>query len=1383
MAKKKLKIKSKLKKPLSSQWEIIEDDIPIAQTGISLDEFRPKFANSNEQIITDLKTKSKIDSKGTQSNPINLKPVEITAVRNKPLGFAGQSLKSQQTNPANVPASQVAGSIFSFIPEAFHTPSRVVNYGIGAYKNKDLRFNPYQSEISETLGWQNNDPSDLWASTRNFFIDNATDFLVPAEGIGNIGSKVIPEIGNVAKTGLREGVDLVHPVGRRLKQIEQEGISQGLSAQAIKNRQMQEVGITSLQREGYFPGVSEVLSEYLVPYSYDNAKKRLLNIPKKIIKGDTNTKRLADLDKVILDQGENTLSKPRYDAWRMYSGLPQRHGTFRIAETTPINHPSYTQNQLNNLEKFSLNDEKRLLSQLPNEYDYFRFVYNDEDLLNNVNYLKEQLKDINTLQQKGIDFPQSDFTTTNVMGGYNRRFFNNKMEYNDTWDLDLNGLKVDKYFGKPFMSHGQLEYSFEPAKKTINTLLRRADKLEQNINPFKGKTKYNFDDIKLKNYINTNPTDFATPKKQTGGKIKTDPKGYWNKDNHGKPVRIPSNRITMKGVNQPLLGISDTGDIQMMSPGMEYSFDGNSVTEFPVTMQQGGQVRQPIKGTKEQYQAYQDSLDLYTTNRDRLAQLERESRYATDMFGQSGLYNNGLLSEHYTYLPPHQVTHNQYPLTNVPSNYENGNDRTYWGFGNRRSDVSINPITYHGFDRRFRHNVIRGTNQTVNLPGENDLHEYAGIWQFPQPVQPIIYQPEDRFAGQIMVDSPNNPPANGIGFRRQISQLPRPKEQPINIQSFKPDLLQGNNQQLEFNPTGFQKGSYFTRPRQSQEIGDKLEYFDKKTGHKLMGEGGKFTDPRQDSYYTPSSSDRKIPFVQGNTKGKDFNPIQLPEAQIIAKKGEGYRNVMRHPTDIGSSADLASALFAAPIGEAFHTPSRLINQGIRLGQGKGLGNYDSEISQTLGLQNNDPTDLWTGVRNFAINNVADFIVPTDIPTRGVNTLENAAFKTGEYVESANKTKNIIQGYRQQLNPKFINPQEQEMLHTVRNIGMSMKGEDDIWKASTISNVLDRAKSLSDEQFKTLTGFEKSELSQRLEGLNNGTLKRPEEQLVDGLTRQEYTRQYLNSVRNRRPRTTESRQELQDLSHRLEDPPYDEVYIPTEGQSFYSNNREAFQSQNPQGWQTINTQAVDLDIDRFNNSYNINQLLGTRFDNFLYKNEPNIIDKFNDKLGKYLSNKQGFMEKAENSGDIQQLVPGLYASQGEKEVKRKLFGAIKTLENAPKGSQFIPAHSLSSDSYPLSYRILPRFLEQGKVDLSFHGMQDFNSLGFSGKVGISPEVNVKEINSVIKDLNQKLDKKIPYARIKDGQIKAPIISATRKKFGGNITSDWEIVQDDNDWELV
>lgn len=67
-----------------------------------------------------------------------------------------------------------------------------------------------------------------------------------------------------------------------------------------------------------------------------------------------------------------------------------------------------------------------------------------------------------------------------------------------------------------------------------------------------------------------------------GSKIKKDNDGYWNPENWGKPVEIDSNEITMQGVYQPLLGISDTGDTQMMYPGEDYEFDGESVTEYPV---------------------------------------------------------------------------------------------------------------------------------------------------------------------------------------------------------------------------------------------------------------------------------------------------------------------------------------------------------------------------------------------------------------------------------------------------------------------------------------------------------------------------------------------------------------------------------------------------------------------------------------------------------------------------------------------------------------------------------------------------------------------------------------------------------------------------------
>ena len=55
--------------------------------------------------------------------------------------------------------------------------------------------------------------------------------------------------------------------------------------------------------------------------------------------------------------------------------------------------------------------------------------------------------------------------------------------------------------------------------------------------------------------------------------------------NPGKITKINSNNITMKGVDFPVLGISDTGDKKMMQPGKDYKFDGNSVTEYPIAQE------------------------------------------------------------------------------------------------------------------------------------------------------------------------------------------------------------------------------------------------------------------------------------------------------------------------------------------------------------------------------------------------------------------------------------------------------------------------------------------------------------------------------------------------------------------------------------------------------------------------------------------------------------------------------------------------------------------------------------------------------------------------------------------------------------------------------
>ena len=70
-----------------------------------------------------------------------------------------------------------------------------------------------------------------------------------------------------------------------------------------------------------------------------------------------------------------------------------------------------------------------------------------------------------------------------------------------------------------------------------------------------------------------------------GGPIVTN-RGQW--DYPGQTTIIPSNKITMKGVPYPVLGVDNTGYVQMMQPQMNYTFPGQYVTEYPI-MQYGGQ--------------------------------------------------------------------------------------------------------------------------------------------------------------------------------------------------------------------------------------------------------------------------------------------------------------------------------------------------------------------------------------------------------------------------------------------------------------------------------------------------------------------------------------------------------------------------------------------------------------------------------------------------------------------------------------------------------------------------------------------------------------------------------------------------------------------------
>ena len=61
---------------------------------------------------------------------------------------------------------------------------------------------------------------------------------------------------------------------------------------------------------------------------------------------------------------------------------------------------------------------------------------------------------------------------------------------------------------------------------------------------------------------------------------------------------IPSGRISMKGVDFPVIGVDEFGIIQFMQPEKEYQFPGNTVFEVPI-MQRGGWLpsRDKVKAT------------------------------------------------------------------------------------------------------------------------------------------------------------------------------------------------------------------------------------------------------------------------------------------------------------------------------------------------------------------------------------------------------------------------------------------------------------------------------------------------------------------------------------------------------------------------------------------------------------------------------------------------------------------------------------------------------------------------------------------------------------------------------------------------------------------
>lgn len=135
-------------------------------------------------------------------------------------------------------------------------------------------------------------------------------------------------------------------------------------------------------------------------------------------------------------------------------------------------------------------------------------------------------------------------------------------------------LKIKKIANDPNFKRMRLKYKDEHIPVLNNIIAKNED---NNIVPQAQNGK------EMSFY--QNGLDFKPKTISKNGSVIKDDRGQWA--HPGEVTEIGSNNITMQGVNYPVLGVSDTGDTQMMQPNQDYKFDGDKVVEYPM-MQEGG---------------------------------------------------------------------------------------------------------------------------------------------------------------------------------------------------------------------------------------------------------------------------------------------------------------------------------------------------------------------------------------------------------------------------------------------------------------------------------------------------------------------------------------------------------------------------------------------------------------------------------------------------------------------------------------------------------------------------------------------------------------------------------------------------------------------------
>jgi hypothetical protein len=385
-----------------------------------------------------------------------------------------------------------------------------------------------------------------------------------------LGRALGPEEGLIGKVSQEVNIN------RNLGKIKKEGQLQGLSDYEIAKKQMEQVGITSNQRKGYTPVVSEFFEKYIKPRNYTGTEASGQNKFQEIIEN-------------IKKGGYKEAYPERIDAWKLYLGRPQVNKTFSLADTAPAIHPSYKTGSLEGMDIYNIKS-KGVTD---------RINFSD-------NYIPDNPRHLDVLENAiTIDRDAA------IMGGYNKLLTKQGTQYNDIWDLEPavnlktsfpnaisenskfenifyktlpNGVQsprgfkipVEKFVGKPFMSHGNLPYtSTEHVNLLKENILSEIERFKPQVNTaFEGPQRMAKMQADLKNLENY-------PKYEEGGIIKDD-RGQW--DHPWEDTEISGDTMRTDGYgNIPLYVVPDVGEARMVYPNTgTHTFPGaTKFTEYP----------------------------------------------------------------------------------------------------------------------------------------------------------------------------------------------------------------------------------------------------------------------------------------------------------------------------------------------------------------------------------------------------------------------------------------------------------------------------------------------------------------------------------------------------------------------------------------------------------------------------------------------------------------------------------------------------------------------------------------------------------------------------------------------------------------------------------